>query len=981
MKDAELEAEFSSLFAPEPDSVEQPANAAVWKILLVDDEPDILSLFRLSLMNITVEGRPLKLFEAGSAEMARMTLLQHPDIALILLDVVMETEQAGLLLARHIREELNNRLIQIVIVTGQPGYAPQRNVVVDYEINGYRLKTEFTADKIFVTVYAAIRSHHTLLKLLEQKQLLDEAERRAQQDRMLKSFIVESSEDAIIGKALDGSVTSWNRAAEKIFSYTANEMIGHTLEAIIPLDRREEERRVCNAVRKSEGTSLFETERLTKDGNRIDVFLTISPILDFDGQIVGISEIARDITQRKQAELKLRLAANVFTHAREAIIITELDGTIVDVNDAFSRITGYTREEVIGNNPRLLKSGRQSQSFYASMWKSLLEKGHWYGELCNRRKNGEFYYEKMAISAVFDAQGQAQNFVALCADITLIKAHEKRLEHMAHFDVLTSLPNRALLSDRLNHGISQVMRHGLHLAVAYLDLDGFKAVNDRFGHEVGDQVLVTLANRMKQTLRDSDTLCRLGGDEFVAVLIDLADIEDSLPTLNRLLAAASQPVVIGEQIFQVSASVGITFYPQVEEVDADQLMRQADQAMYQAKLAGKNRYHAFDTEQDSRIRVNHENVDRIRQALNSREFVLYYQPKVNLRTGVVVGVEALIRWQHPEKGILPPALFLPAIEDHPLAIELGEWVIESALTQIELWREAGLELPISVNIGARQLQQADFSSRIGALLAAHRDILPSCIEMEVLETSALEDLFQASRIIKDCNANGIQFALDDFGTGYSSLSYLKQLPVRQLKIDQSFVRDMLHDPDDLAILEGIIGLANAFRREVIAEGVETIEHGELLLQLGCELAQGYGIARPMPASDVPDWAATWHPALSWQTHCPVSQENFPLLHAGVELRAWINGIENYLNDTHVSQPDSSMFDGQFFEWLKCRGVMDKHPALIAEMYRNVDQLAMELCELHGQGCQQEALSRLKELHQLRDQLLDQLKSLLQQVNC
>ena len=374
---------------------------------------------------------------------------------------------------------------------------------------------------------------------------------------------------------------------------------------------------------------------------------------------------------------------------------------------------------------------------------------------------------------------------------------------------------------------------------------------------------MVLARRLKHALREADTLARLGGDEFVAVLIDLEDGAASAPLLNRLLDAAAQPVPVDGLSLQVSASLGVTFYPQAQEVDADQLLRQADHAMYQAKVAGKNRYLVFDAEQASSLRVHHESLENIRLALERREFVLYYQPKVNMRTGQVIGAEALIRWQHPAKGLLAPAAFLPVIEDHPLSVAIGEWVIDAALTQVEQWRAAGLEMPVSVNIGARQLQQFNFVERLQDMLAAHPQVAPQCLELEALETSALKDIGQVSQVIETCAGIGVMFALDDFGTGYSSLTYLKRLRVALLKIDQSFVRDMLDDPDDMAILQGVIGLAAAFRCGVIAEGVETVAHGTLLLELGCDLAQGYGIARPMPADQLPQWVLSWKPAPEW----------------------------------------------------------------------------------------------------------------------
>ncbi|MEY4344969.1 MAG: hypothetical protein RL032_801, partial [Pseudomonadota bacterium] len=359
------------------------------------------------------------------------------------------------------------------------------------------------------------------------------------------------------------------------------------------------------------------------------------------------------------------------------------------------------------------------------------------------------------------------------------------------------------------------------------------------------------------------TLARLGGDEFVAVLIDFEEKSAVAPLLDRLLAAVAQPIHVEDISLQVSVSIGVSMYPQSQEIDGEQLLRQADQSMYQAKLAGKNRFQIFDAVQDSSIRSLHESLEQIRLALKRREFVLYYQPKVNMRTGQIVGAEALIRWQHPEQGLLPPAAFLPIIENHPLAVEIGEWVIGAALLQMEHWVLQGMDVNVSVNIGARQLQQGDFVDRLRAILAMHPRINASALELEILETSALEDVAQVSQVIEDCTQLGVSFALDDFGTGYSSLTYLKRLKVKTLKIDQSFVRDMLDDQDDLAILHGVIGLAEALGRHVIAEGVETTAHGTALLQLGCDLAQGYGIARPMPAEQLPAWAATWKPDVSW----------------------------------------------------------------------------------------------------------------------
>lgn len=604
--------------------------------------------------------------------------------------------------------------------------------------------------------------------------------------------------------------------------------------------------------------------RIRLDGDDAVRWLHASamPEREADGAVLWHGFVS-DITQRKLAEQKLTLAASVFGTAREGIMITDTTGAIIDVNQAFSLITGYGHDEVIGQNPRILRSGRQDKAFYAAMWRDLHDKGHWYGDVWNCRKNGDLYAEMLTISTVSDPDGRPQHYVAIFSDITEAKQHAQQLHHVAHFDALTNLPNRVLLADRLSQSMLQCQRRGLKLAVLFLDLDGFKAINDSVGHDAGDHVLAVLANRMKLTLREGDTLARLGGDEFVAVLVDVANDTELLPMLNRLLGAVAEPIVFNDARLQVTASLGVTFYPQESDIDADQLQRQADQAMYQAKLLGKNRFHIFDTEHDRSVRGHNESLEEIREALGSGQLTLFYQPKVNMRTGRLVGVEALIRWQHPSRGLLGPGLFLPIIENHPLAVDMGEWVIHTALDQVQAWRAEGLDLPVSVNVGARQLQQRDFLARLQAILAQHPAVPAGRLELEVLETTALEDIGGVTHVIEQCRLMGVLFALDDFGTGYSSLNYLKRLPVARIKIDQSFVRDMLDDADDLAILQGVIGLAHAFKREVVAEGVETLAHGSALLQLGCELAQGYGIAKPMPGSELAVWSQRWHSDATW----------------------------------------------------------------------------------------------------------------------
>ena len=579
-------------------------------------------------------------------------------------------------------------------------------------------------------------------------------------------------------------------------------------------------------------------------------------LIDYEARLaaLAIEKIASDAS--------LQLAASVFSHAREGIMITDAAGTIVEVNETFSRITGYERQEALGHNTRMLQSDRHTPEFYQAITESLADKDHWYGEIWSQRKNGEVFPEMVTISAVRGSDGQAINYVTLFTDITLMKEHQHQLEHIAHYDLLTGMPNRVLLADRLHQAIVQSQRRQRRIGVVFLDLDGFKSVNDTHGHVVGDSLLITVAQRIRGALRESDTLARIGGDEFVAVLVDLEGSHDCEPLLDRMLKAAAAPVRVGDTLLQVSASMGVTIYPQ-DGSEPELLIRHADQAMYLAKQAGKNRYHLFDVVMDAAVKTQRESLEHIRQALQAGQFELHYQPKVNMRSGAVVGAEALIRWRHPQRGLLAPGVFLPVVEDHPLSVDMGEWVIDSALAQMERWHLQGLDIPVSVNVGARQLQMTEFVTRLAGLLARHPLVQAHWLELEVLETSALEDMAQVHEVMHACHNLGVGFALDDFGTGYSSLTYLKHLPADTLKIDRSFVLGMLGDPNDLAIVEGIIGLANAFRRHVIAEGVETSAHGERLLALGCELAQGYGIARPMPAADIPAWVAAWAGGSRW----------------------------------------------------------------------------------------------------------------------
>ncbi len=679
-------------------------------------------------------------------------------------------------------------------------------------------------------------------------------------ERAYQQAITDTMGEGLYAQDREGRLTFINPTGRQLLGYGPQEALGECAHALFHRHAANEytppsdcpiQHRV-NAGQAYEGEEVFKRN----DGHLIPVELASRPLYQ-EGLLVGSVTLFRDISERKRAEERLQLAASVFTSAHEGIMITDPEGHLLMVNEAFTRITGYSQDEVAGHNPNLLSSGRHDRAFYRLLWEQLRTEGYWRGELWNRRKNGELYLQLSTISAVRDEAGNLLHFVGLFADITEMKEHQEKLDFLAHYDALTELPNRVLLLDRLNQAMKLADREQRWVGVLYVDLDEFKGINETYGREVGDQMLLALAKRLAEIRRAGDTVSRLSGDEFAVVFVSLKTESECLQLAQRVLQALSRPVRIGNLLLETTASVGITYYPQGEEVDADQLLRQADQAMYQAKLVGKSRYHVFDAAGDRQLRDQHESLGRLERALARGEFVLYYQPKVNLRTGEVVGAEALLRWQHPERGVLAPGAFLDDLLGQPLEVELSRWVMSQALAQMETWRRKGVELAVSVNVPAQHLQQLDFIHQVQGLLQRYPELPRNSLELEILESSALDNLAHVTDVIKRCAALGVDFSLDDFGTGYSSLSYLKRIPVRILKIDRTFVRDMLEDPSDLALLEAIVQLAHVFQRQLIAEGMETPAQGERLLMLGCDVVQGYGIARPMPAEALPTWLEQW----------------------------------------------------------------------------------------------------------------------------
>ena len=691
------------------------------------------------------------------------------------------------------------------------------------------------------------------------------AEKTKEKERAHLRTLLDALPEMVWLKDPDGVYLTCNPLFERLYGLTEAEIVGKTDYDFVSKETadffRMNDRKAITAASPSKNEEWL---TFAADGKKILAEFTKIPVREASGVLIGVLGIARDITEQKQAEEKLAAQALRFKTLLDAISdgihILDDQGNVVEASRSFCHMLQYTKDEVIGMNVSQWDATFQPEELTLVLARLFSNQEAPLFETCHRRSDGSIFDVEISY---FPLSMDGRN-VLFCAshDITERKRHQQQLEYIAYHDILTKLPNRALLEDRLRQGIAQSVRRGTSLAVVYLDLDFFKEINDKHTHNIGDQLLVTISQRMKAVLREGDTLARIGGDEFIVVLTDLERSEDCKPLLELLLQAAASPVVIDEKILKISASIGVALHPR-DGADADLLLRNADQAMYLAKQEGKNRYRLFDTDQDFVIKAKRDSLQRLKVALNQHEFVLHYQPKVNMATGRVIGAEALIRWQHPEHGLLPPSSFLPIIEDHQISVDVGEWVIDSALAQMAEWSKIGLDLSVSVNVGARQLQQTNFIECLRVLLANHPGVSPSSLELEILETSALADFRVISELMQTCQRIGIRFALDDFGTGYSALTYLKRLPAEILKIDQSFVRDMMEDRDDLAIVTSIIGLAKAFGREVIAEGVETELVGKKLLSLGCDLAQGYGIAKPMPGHAIPDWVKAWRQNGTW----------------------------------------------------------------------------------------------------------------------
>ncbi|WP_320169439.1 EAL domain-containing protein [Maridesulfovibrio sp.] len=561
------------------------------------------------------------------------------------------------------------------------------------------------------------------------------------------------------------------------------------------------------------------------------------------------SDLNTEVEIRQKSEYRRRLFEEVFKNAMEGICITDTEGKIIATNPAFTAITGYRQEEILGRNPKILKSDKHSNEFYERMWTQIREKGHWTGEIWNRRKTGESYPELLSISAIRDADGAPTHYVSVFHDITEMKSKEEQLKYQAHHDALTGLPNRILLIDRIAMAISRAKRHETRLALFYLDLDNFKNVNDSLGHETGDRILIQTTERLKQIFKPQDTLARLGGDEFVIMIEGIASELDLITRIEKLLSSFARPFSIDETTLHVTTSLGITIFPDDGE-DAGTLIKNADMAMYQAKEEGRNGYHMFRQEMNERAKRRLTVENALRRAVADREFSVYYQPKTDLETATVYGLEALVRWIRPDGIVISPGEFIPLAEETGLIIDIGRIVLETACKDLPvISNKTGLPLSVSINLSGRQLDDPEILNDIRSTVQ-NTGCNPGNIEFEITESTLMDDVKGTVELLEQISEMGFSLSIDDFGTGYSSLAYLKRFPINTLKIDRSFVMDITESEEDTSIVQTIIDMSRNLGLDVVAEGVEKPEQSAKLLSLGCSRIQGFLYGKPMPLQEL-----------------------------------------------------------------------------------------------------------------------------------
>lgn len=568
-----------------------------------------------------------------------------------------------------------------------------------------------------------------------------------------------------------------------------------------------------------------------------------------------LREMVHKINQNADS---LSISSSVFQHAHDGIFITDANGNIIETNPAFSEVTGYSYQESQYKKPSELGFAYQVDTFFSALFNAADYDEGKRGEVWCLNKSGEAYVAWLDMFPVRDENAKLLHYIGLFSDITAAKEQKDTLKHLAYHDALTQLPNRVLFSENLQKSLALIEHTKEAIAICYVDLDNFKPINDQYGHEIGDQLLVLLATRLRENCRNQDTLARLGGDEFAILLSGLHTESEYAKSLDRILNAIEQPFYIDDHVFYISASIGFTVYPE-DNNPPDTLLRHADHAMYHAKTHGGKQHHLFDSKLAQLSQSEEQLKQDVLAGLKNKQFVIYYQPQIDLRSGDVIGMEALIRWQHPTRGFLSPNEFLPIVENTHLITAIGEWIILNTIKQINLWQKKGLDFHVGINIAAYHITDKNFGGFLTEAFDKYPNVQGSKVNLEITESAAINDIDKATHIIKQCKKLGVTFSLDDFGVGYSSLIYLRRLPVDIIKIDRSFTSGMVNDSEDLAVVTSVITLCREFKRKVIAEGAETNDQLSMLHDLGCNYAQGYGIAKPMPASKVANWVKNNHP--------------------------------------------------------------------------------------------------------------------------
>ena len=789
----------------------------------------------------------------------------------------------GSFFRRHIESNKPETILRgIVSVTGQKRLMAQytirpetlpmdRSLVVaasrdqDAILKGWR---KHARSQGFIFAVVSLVSTLTLVSFQryqrEQLQVATKARQELLDARQLLTTVIEFLPDAIFVVDNDKKVVVWNRAIEKMTGVSKEEMIGKgdheytipfygirrtQLLDLFDIDDADLKSKYANISRTGETLDAETFCPALYDGEGAYVWATGVPLYDAAGQRIGAIESIRDITERKRNEDFLRKLTHGIENSASAVLITDVHGAIEYVNKKFTQLTGYSPEEAIGKNPRILKSDATPREVFDNLWKTILSGEEWRGELLNRRRNGEVYWSIASISPLHNEQGEITHFIANVEDINERKNAEATIERLAYFDPLTDLPNRRMLQDRLEMALKRSRRQATGAALLYLDLDSFKHINDSLGHPAGDKLLREMASRFTKTLRDDDIVCRLGGDEFAVVLHDIRHDQDVVPIAQKLVDVAAEPMQLEGREVVVTSSVGIALFPK-DGSDPKVMSKHADIALYHAKEEGKNTFRFFSEELNNSLRDRIAMEHGLRHVLDRGELELHYQPKVSVATGQVIGVEALLRWNSPEFGLVSPMRFIPLAEETRQIIPIGEWVLRTACQQQLLWQQQGLQLSMAVNLSAVQFKSPSLIDRIAAIID-ETGIQPEHLELELTESALVDKPGDVVQVLEQLRSLGCGISIDDFGTGYSSLSYLKNFPVTILKIDRSFVRDLAHDSGDRAIAQSVVSLATNLDMQTVAEGVEELEQLEILKQIGCTYIQGFIHSRPVPADQIP----------------------------------------------------------------------------------------------------------------------------------